>query len=67
MRRSPGGLVDDRNLIAHDRGLPDASGERRFYHPPAKGSGRSETREWFTAQRAREAVVTAEEAIAALG
>jgi len=59
-------LMADRNLIAHDLGVPGPGGKRAFHHPPDAKSGGSPVRTYFTALRAEEHLRTAQEAIAAL-
>jgi hypothetical protein len=61
------GLFDDRNLIVHFHGVPDGKGGLRIHQPPdASNSGISAVRAWFTPERARVHVATAEQVIAAL-
>lgn len=60
-------LFQDRNLIVHFRGVPDGKGALRIHQPPdARNSGISAVRAWFTPERARRHVATAEESIALL-
>lgn len=60
-------LFKDRNLIVHFHGVPDGKGGLKIHQPPdASNSGITAVRAWFTPERARAHVATAEEAIAAL-
>jgi hypothetical protein len=57
-------LFDDRNFIAHPRGLPDSHGEKRLFLPPdAKTGGRSPIRAHFVKGRAATHVHTATQAV----
>ena len=60
-------LFQDRNFIVHFHGVPDVQGSLEIHQPPdASNSGISAVRAWFTPERARRHVATAEESIAAL-
>lgn len=57
-------LFDDRNWIAHDRGVKGRDGKRVFFiEPDPKTGNRSAVRTHFTAERATGHLATAKEAI----
>lgn len=57
-------LINDRNLIAHYRGVRGADGRKSvFLDPDAKSGNISRVRSYFTIERARSHLNTAEEAI----
>ena len=59
-------LIDDRNLIAHFRGVRGKDRKRAFHLPPDANDNRSRVRTYFSPSRASDHVRTAEDAIAAL-